>query len=274
MKIQIVNSIKIILLLIVMSCGANNGNPRSEDFKVDKSSASLSKRYVPKVIRIYPHNLDSYTQGLFFYNDFLFEGTGQYGQSSLLKVDIVTGNILKSVKLSPIFFGEGITLFNGKIFQLTWENQKGFIYNLNTFEKIGEFLYSGEGWGLTCDETYLIMSDGSNFINFLSPDTFELIKTIMVVRNDGSPVYNLNELEFINGLIFANVYMSNEIVMINPTNGKVEGSIDISSLALQLDFPENAEVANGIAYNSKNGHYFITGKYWSNVFEIELIEQN
>lgn len=244
-------------------------NKATENIETKK----LEKHYLPKIVQIYPHSTSSYTQGLYYFQGFLYEGTGQYGASKLMKIDINSGNYLRKIDLLPIYFGEGITILNNKIYQLTWQNKKGFIYDLNSFKKIGEFSYPGEGWGITSDSTNLIISDGSNFLNFYNPESFELIKTLMVARSDDSPVYNLNELEYINGKIFANIYMTNDIAIINPETGKVEGILDITSLKLQLDSPEEAEVANGIAYNPEKGHYFITGKYWSNLFEIELTEE-
>jgi glutamine cyclotransferase len=263
-----------VVLFSLNSCGANSGNPRIENNKSNNNGNQiLEKQYIPKIIKIYPHQTDSYTQGLYYLNGQLYESVGQYGSSALLKVDIITGEILKSVSLLPIYFAEGITKFGNKIYQLTWQNQKGFIYDVTSFDKIGEFTFPGEGWGITNDSNSIIISDGSNFLNFYNPSSFELLKTLMVVRKDNTPVYNLNELELINGKIFANVYLTNEIVIINTETGIVEGSIDISSLALELDYPEKAEVANGIAFNPETNHYYFTGKYWSNLFEVELVEK-
>ncbi|OGU56928.1 MAG: hypothetical protein A2X64_02730 [Ignavibacteria bacterium GWF2_33_9] len=232
-----------------------------------------TKKYFPKILKKFPHNPSSYTQGLIFHNGDLYEGTGQYGSSKLMKINLKTGYPLKSLDLLPVYFGEGITIFNNKIYQLTWQSNKGFIYDINSLKKIGEFTYPTEGWGITNDSTSLIVSDGSNFLNFYDPINFSVIKTIMVVRKDDTPVYNLNELEFINGMVFANVYMTNEIIVINPNTGVIEASIDVSELRYHLDDIADAEVANGIAYNDKTNTYFLTGKYWSNLFEVKLIEE-
>jgi glutamine cyclotransferase len=220
------------------------------------------------IIKKYPHDKDAYTQGLFFYNDYLYESTGLYGQSSLRKVQISNGDVIKKINIAPLYFCEGIVKLADKIYQLTWESHKGFIYDLD-FTKIGEFSYPGEGWGITTDGKYLIISDGSNYLSFYEPATMNIIKTISV-EDGNTPIFNLNELEWVDGLIYANVYMRDEIVAINPDNGKVVNIIDISTLRAELDNQDDAEVSNGIAYNNKTNTFYLTGKNWSNLFEVKL----
>ncbi|HOV91602.1 MAG TPA: glutaminyl-peptide cyclotransferase [Candidatus Kapabacteria bacterium] len=242
---------------------ATSQNPSSET-----TTSNISKKVEFEIIKKYPHNKDAYTQGLIFYGGYLYESTGLYGHSSLRKVNIKDGKVLKQINLLPLYFGEGITLLADKIYQLTWENHKGFIYNLD-FEKLGEFSYPGEGWGITNDGKSLIISDGSNYLSFYDPSSMNIIKTISVEDNN-TPIFNLNELEWVDGLIYANVYMQDEIIAINPDNGKVVYSFDVSELRSALDDQTNAEVSNGIAYNPSTKSFFLTGKYWPNLFEVKI----
>lgn len=268
----------IIIMLLLNSCDTNSRknnetnktqpNDVAQISTVDTSSKNIHKMIEYEVIKKYPHDGNAYTQGLFFYEGYLYESTGLYGKSSLRKVRIVDGQVLKQINLAPIYFAEGIALLNQKIYQLTWESHKGFIYNMD-FDKIGEFSYPGEGWGITTDGTYLIISDGSNYLNFYEPASMNIVKTLLV-EDGNTPIFNLNELEWIDGLIYANVYMRDEIVAINPDNGKVVKIIDISTLRAELDNHDDAEVSNGIAYNPKTNTLYLTGKNWSNLFEIKL----
>ncbi len=242
---------------------ATSQNPSSET-----TTSNICKKVEFEIIKKYPHNKDAYTQGLIFYGGYLYESTGLYGHSSLRKVNIKDGKVLKQINLLPLYFGEGITLLADKIYQLTWENHKGFIYNLD-FEKLGEFSYPGEGWGITNDGKSLIISDGSNYLSFYDPSSMNIIKTISVEDNN-TPIFNLNELEWVDGLIYANVYMQDEIIAINPDNGKVVYSFDVSELRSALDDQTNAEVSNGIAYNPSTKSFFLTGKYWPNLFEVKI----
>lgn len=268
----------IIVMLLLNSCDTNSRknnetnktqpNDVAQISTMDTSSKNIHKMIEYEVIKKYPHDENAYTQGLFFYEGYLYESTGLYGKSSLRKVQIDNGQVLKQINLAPIYFAEGIALLNQKIYQLTWESHKGFIYNMD-FDKIGEFSYPGEGWGITTDGTYLIISDGSNYLNFYEPASMNIVKTLSV-EDGNTPIFNLNELEWIDGLIYANVYMRDEIVAINPNNGKVVKIIDISTLRAELDNYDDAEVSNGIAYNPKTNTLYLTGKNWSNLFEIKL----
>jgi len=262
-------------ILLFCSCNTNskkfeqsNNNHSDKSSQTNISNNITSKMAEFEIINKYPHDKDAYTQGLIFSGDILYESTGLYGQSSLRSVQIKDGKVLQKINLSPIYFAEGITLLSQKIYQLTWENHKGFIYNLN-LEKIGEFSYPGEGWGITTDGKYLIISDGSNYLNFYEPSTMNVIKTLSV-EDGNTPIFNLNELEWVDGLIYANVYMKDEIIAINPENGKVVYIFDISNLRDQLDDKKDAEVSNGIAFNPQTGTFYLTGKNWSNLFEVRI----
>ena len=226
------------------------------------------EKYNYEVVNSYPHNKDAFTQGLEYYNGYLYEGTGLNGRSSLRKVDLKTGEIEKIHHLEDKYFGEGITIFNDKIYQLTWKSRTGFIYNLD-FELIEKFSYKTEGWGLTHNNKELIMSDGSNRLYFLNPKTLEKTKEITVTKK-GKKVNNLNELEYIKGKIYANVWQKDYIVIIEPTTGKVEGIIDLKGIINPDDYNYELNVLNGIAYDSDNDRLFVTGKLWPKIFEIKI----
>ncbi|MDR2292668.1 MAG: glutaminyl-peptide cyclotransferase [Prevotellaceae bacterium] len=224
--------------------------------------------YSYSIVKQYPHNTAFFTQGLFFDESFLYEGTGQYGNSALLQIDIATGNVIKSVNLNENFFGEGITLINDKIYQLSWQEHQCFIYDKKTFNKLSTLSYANEGWGITTVDKLLAVSDGSSIISFVNPANFAEVRRIEVCNNNGN-VSQLNELEFIDGLIWANVWQTNTIVMINPETGAVAGEIDLSGIYQNA----NAEnCLNGIAYDEKNKRIFVTGKHWSQLFEIKIIK--
>ncbi len=224
------------------------------------------------MINNFPHSKKHYTQGLEFLNDDLYEGTGEYGTSELFKIKLESGNIEKSVMLDKKYFGEGITILNDKIYQLTYKNKIGFVYRLSDFALIDSFQFkSNEGWGLTNDGKYLIMSDGTNFLTWLDPQNFSIVKTVQVANNKGV-VNNLNELEYINGTIYSNIYTTDLIVQIDPDTGKVLAEINLAGIINMYKSPtDTIDYLNGIAYISKNNRLFITGKYWPRIFEIKLI---
>ncbi len=229
--------------------------------------------YTYKIINAYPHDIKAYTQGLEFYKDTLYESTGLRGKSSLRKVNYKTGEIYKKVDLDQFYFGEGLTIFNEKIIQLTYQSNEGLIYNLD-MEKIGKFKYnaSKEGWGLTHDHQWLYKSDGSTKIWKLDQETLEEVDYIQAVTH--SAVLNrLNELEYINGKIYANTYLKDGIVIINPETGAVEGLIDLRGLKKKVTQHDQLDVLNGIAYNKNTKQLFVTGKNWDKLFEIELIKK-
>lgn len=223
--------------------------------------------WIAEIASAYPHNAMSFTQGLEFNDGILYEGTGQRGQSLVAQVDLKTGQHLKKIGLDGNYFGEGITILGDKLYQLTWQEQKCFIYNKKTLQLEKDLPYIGEGWGLCNDGTSLIMSDGSERLTFRNPKTFEIERTIEVYTHLG-PVTKLNELEYADDLIYANVWMSNKVVVIDPMNGKVLSEIDATGLV--KEGKGNGDVLNGIAYDQKTEKWYMTGKNWIKLFEIKM----
>jgi glutamine cyclotransferase len=222
-----------------------------------------------EVVNVWPHDRDAFTQGLVFRDGKLLESTGQEGKSSLRSVELETGKVLKKVDVPSPYFAEGITLLRGKIYQLTWQHQQGFIYDQWTFEKVGTFAYQGEGWGLTTDGESLIESDGSNQIKFIDPNDFHVRRTIAVLDR-GTPVMEINELEFVRGEIFANIWHDDRIARIDPKTGRVTGWINLKGLLPASEIRDEEAVLNGIAYDETNDRLFVTGKLWPKLFEIRL----
>lgn len=229
--------------------------------------------YTYKVVNSFLHDTKAFTQGFVFCDGFFYEGTGLYGQSSLRQVIPEDGTVIKEIKLTENLFGEGITVYNGKIIQLTWQENLGLVYDQQSFEVIRVFSYHGEGWGLTHDGEHLIMSDGTAELRFLDPDTFEEVRRLEVISNKG-PITNLNELEFIKGEIFANIWLTDQIVRIHPQTGRVTGWIDLTGLLDPVSTDRRVDVLNGIAYDQERERIFVTGKLWPRVFEIDLILQD
>lgn len=229
------------------------------------------KLYSHEIVNTYPHDIKAYTQGLEFYNDTLYEGTGRKGISQLRKLNYKTGEVLSSTDLSPDLFGEGITILNNKVYQLTWQANKGFVYNLDTFDKIKTFNYkkSREGWGLCNDGKVLYKSDGTEKIWILDPETLEE-KSFIQVADNTRLVDKINELEFINGKIYANIYQFEGIAIINPKSGAVEGVINGKSFKKLVTQHADLDVLNGIAYNKNSETIFLTGKNWDKLFEIKI----
>jgi glutamine cyclotransferase len=239
---------------------------------------SAPEIYNYKILNTYPHDSKAYTQGLEYYNGFLYEGTGRNGTSSIRKVQLETGKVLQQVDLDEKYFGEGITIFNNKLHQLTWKSGFGIVYDLESFEKEKEFKYtkSREGWGFTNNGEKLIKTDGSERIWFLNPETLIEENYIEAYTNERK-VEKLNELEFINGFIYANIWQQNSILIVNPINGKVEGVANLNTLYDEISKEQKLdgsdEVLNGIAYDKVNNRLFVTGKHWSKLYEIELIKK-
>lgn len=226
-----------------------------------------------EIVAVHPHDPAAYTQGLFWHDGSLYEGTGRYDTSSLRRVEPSTGEVLEQVALPADYFGEGIALLGDRIFQLTWLSKRGFIYDAATFERLGEFTYDTEGWGLTSDGTHLILSDGSDTLFFLHADDQQLVRTVRV-QHEGRPLEDINELEYIDGLIWANVWHSDFVYRIDPDTGTAIDRIDFSGL-LAGERPRDSEaVLNGIAYDPNSGHLFLTGKLWPKVFEVRLTSKN
>lgn len=222
-----------------------------------------------EIVKAYPHDPRAYTQGLLFAGGNLIESTGRVGQSTLRRVDLQTGKVLARVEVPPPYFAEGLTLLDGKLYQLTWQHGVGFIYDANTFSKLGEFKYSGEGWGLTTDGQRLILSDGTNRLRFFDPEEFKLSKSIEV-SDRGRPVLELNELEFIKGEIYANVWHNQKIARIDPATGRVNAWVDLTGLSNWSEASDEEAVLNGIAYDAGSDRLFVTGKLWAKLFEIRL----
>ncbi|HXE64152.1 MAG TPA: glutaminyl-peptide cyclotransferase [Bryobacteraceae bacterium] len=233
---------------------------------------SRTPSYGYKVIHTYPHDRYAFTQGLEFRGGFLYEGTGLNGRSSIRKVDLESGRILQETPLDPKYFGEGITLFDRRLIQLTWQGHRGFLYDVQSFRPLGEFEYPGEGWGLTHDARQIYMSDGSSEIRCWNPKTFAETRRI-AVRDKGMPTTMLNELEFVRGEIYANVWQTDNIVRISPSDGHVTGWIDLSGL-LTADEAATADVLNGIAWDASHDRLFVTGKLWPKLFEIRLVRRS
>ena len=264
------------LLVILIPLFFSTCAPGRNSTTVDQSNSARESTvtYSYQMVNSWPHDKTAFTQGLVFYDGTLVESTGQYGHSSLRRVDLTTGAILQAKHLASEYFAEGLTIFEGKIFQLTWREQKAFVYDPQSFDKVNEFSYQGEGWGLTHDENSLIMSDGSNQLRFLDPKTFAVQKTISVYRN-GKPVNRLNELEYIHGEIYANVWGTNKIACIDALSGRLLGVVDLAGLDVDAaDRNDPDSVLNGIAYDDKNDRLFVTGKLWSKIFEIRLVVQS
>lgn len=221
------------------------------------------------VVEIFPHDTEAFTQGLIFLDGYLYESTGRRGHSSIRKVRLETGEIIRQRPLDPEYFGEGLTEWNGQLVQLTLSSGTGFVYDMQTFEIIRTFPISGEAWGLTNDGNMLIMSDGSSTLRLLDPETFEETRLLTVTEN-GEPVSRLNELQMIGDRLFANILFSDEIAIIDPASGEVTGRIDLQKLVALVEQESDINVLNGIAYDSRHDRIFVTGKLWPKLFEIEI----
>ena len=236
--------------------------------KPNKAPVSLDYQ----LINTFPHDNRAYTQGLVFHDNFMYEGTGQYGASSLRKTDLQNNKILSVLHLDRSYFGEGITIYKDKIYQITWKSHKGFVYDLNTFTLETTFDYQTQGWGITTMDDKLIMSDGTHVLYHLDPETFNILKRVEVFDHNG-PVLNLNELEFINGMIWANVWLTDRIAVIDPQTGGVKQELHLPDLLTKEEsgkLDENDDVLNGIAYNAQKGTLYVTGKRWPKLFELKI----
>lgn len=270
-----------VVLLFSFACDDKTNHSRANANISNTTNTNLSKNpplvpdYTYEIVNTFNHDGKAFTQGLVFHNGFFYEGTGgrrsDNFHSSLRKTEVETGRVLQKIDLSGEYFGEGITLFGDKIYQITWQEKKAFVYDANDFKLLKEFKYSGEGWGLTHDGTNLIMSDGTHVLRVINPETFETVRTIVVLDEKGKPVMEINELEYIKGEIWANIWQEGTIVRIDPASGKILGRIDLEKLAdAQMDKDPDADVLNGIAYDAEGDRIFITGKKWKNVFEIKV----
>jgi glutaminyl-peptide cyclotransferase len=230
------------------------------------ADTGAAPRHQARVVKSFPHDVNAFTQGLEFHNGELWESTGLVGRSGIRKINLESGKVLKELRVSAPFFGEGITIINGRLIQLTWQHQTGFVYQFPEMQLVKQFSYSGEGWGLTNDGKQIYMSDGSAQIRVLDPVTLKEVRRINV-RDGGRPVSALNELEWVRGEIYANVWTTDQIVRISPQTGKVLGWLDLSHLPRDRG---TADVLNGIAYDATTKRLFVTGKLWSQIYQIEL----
>ncbi len=230
------------------------------------------KVYGYEVVNFWPHDTKAFTQGLIFHDGALLESTGQNGFSTLRRVELKTGKVLKKVDVPRQYFAEGLTLFGGKLYQLTWQHQKGFIYDAENFQQVGEFRYDGDGWGLTHDGESLIISDGTSQLRFIDPVTFQVRRTVNV-RDAEQAVREINELEYVKGEIWANVWHKDRIARIDPRTGAVVGWVDLRGLLATGEVRDPEAVLNGIAYDEAGDRLFVTGKLWPKLFEIRLKEK-
>lgn len=265
-SIRFVAQASFILLLLLAVPAAGSCAEGSQS----KNETPPAPVYIYEVVNRYPHDAGAFTQGLVFDNGILYEGTGLYGRSSLREVDLETGHIKQIYELPAQYFGEGITVFGDRLIQLTWKSRTGFIYDRDSLERKGDFTYATEGWGLTHDGERLIMSDGTATLYFLDPVTLSTIGHIEVYDQD-TPVDRLNELEYINGRVYANVWQTDDIAVIDPVSGQVMAWLDLSGLLPPQDHSTPVDVLNGIAYDAATGRLFVTGKLWPWLFEIRLV---
>jgi glutaminyl-peptide cyclotransferase len=269
-----------IVLFLLGACNAGQATSHST-ISSSPTPASVSspeqspvpfrvQNYTYEIVNIFPHDPSAYTQGLVYHQGVLYESTGLNGSSSLRKVELQTGRVLQRINVPDQFFAEGLVLFNNKLIQLTWQSQRAFVYDLESFQMLNTFSYTGEGWGLTHDGRALLMSDGTNQIRFLNPETFAVLRTINVLDN-GRPIHQLNELEYIKGELFANIYQTDRIARIDPQSGQVSGWINLAGLLPYEDRARGVDVLNGIAYDEAGDRLFVTGKLWPKLFEIRLL---
>jgi len=256
----------LVSLALLLALGCGRSQPPGD---VPASPPAGFVEYSYEVVQAWPHDTAAFTEGLLFRNGDLLESTGLNGESTLRDVDLNTGRVLKEISIPAQYFGEGLTVIGSRAYQLTWKNGVGFIYDADTFKQEGQFTYTGEGWGLTTDGHELILSDGTSRIRFIDPGTFQVVRTIDVTEA-GQPVENLNELEWVKGEIFSNVWMTDEIMRIDPATGNVRGVIDLTGLLPPEERKPDTDVLNGIAYDAARDRLFVTGKRWPKVFEIRL----
>lgn len=283
--------ILISMILITASCGdgSNSRSAGNGNSKVSTTKAVPLPVYTYEVVKAYPHDPKAFTEGLFYYNGFLYESTGQEKQSSLRKIELETGKVVQKFDLPPESFGEGISLIEGKIYQLTWREGLCRVFDLNDFKLLREFDYQGEGWGMTTGEGKLYMTDRTHVMRVMDHETFKPVRTIPVFREDGKPLMQINELEFIKGEIWANVWHSedpdilgkpNYIARIDPVSGKLLGWIDLAGISPDDQpaasaindgsDPKAENTLNGIAYDQSNDRIFVTGKNWKRLYEIKV----
>lgn len=265
------------LLIMLFGPACRNAEPHSGAAQVESEAQQIKApvrvvTYNYEVVKIYPHDSRAFTQGLLFHDGFLYESTGLNGQSSLRKVDLATGEVRQRVEVPATYFAEGLTLFNRRLYQLTWQSRLGFVYDLDSFQLQRNFNYRGEGWGLTHDGNQLVMSDGTNRLRFLDPETLDVKREVDVLDVD-RPINLLNELEYVKGDLWSNIWQSDRLVRINMQSGAVTGWVNLAGLLSAEDRLRGTDVLNGIAYDERGDRLFVTGKLWPKLFEIRLIER-
>ena len=270
------SAVLVAALLTLSACGRNTAEqaasvPPSPPLApgADAGGKGAPVRYTYEVVAAWPHDRGAFTQGLVFRNGGFLESTGLIGQSTLREVELKTGRVLKQVAIAAQYFGEGMAVIGDKAFVLTWESRKGFVYDADTFRLEREFAYEGEGWGLATDGRSLILSDGTAKLRFLDPATFAVTRTLEVT-SEGNPVEHLNELEWVRGEVFANIWQENEVVRIDPATGIVRGVIDLTGLLPRTEIRADTDVLNGIAYDATADRLFVTGKRWPKIYEVRL----
>lgn len=243
---------------------------KNKDKEADKPDPNAPKLMSYSIVATYPHDTSSYTQGLLIYKGDMYEGTGNYGYSKLKKVDLKTGKAQQEISLDKKYFGEGVTILNDTVYQLTWKEKTVFIYTLKDFKKIKEFTVDIEGWGLTNDGKNIIVSTGGSDLHYYDPSTFKLLKTQTVIES-GSPSFNLNELEYIDGFVYANQYQFPYIFKIDPATGQIVAKADLTAMWARIKaIDHDADVPNGIAYDAATKKMYITGKWWPELYEVQF----
>lgn len=280
----------ILFAFFAFSCGTEtpvnrpNTNVKPTNSNVNNTNTASGKTplttYGYEIVNKYNHDSKAFTQGLVFHNGFLYESTGQLGESTLRRVELETGKVVQKYDLARDIFGEGMTILNDKIYQISWQNGLAFVYDLNDFKLLKQIRYAGEGWGLTHDGKNLIMSDGTHVIRFVDPENFQTVRSITVMRENGQPLMEINELEYVKGEIWANVWHSeninlpNHIARIDPQSGKLLGWINLDGISPSDIKSGEENVLNGIAYDEATDRIFVTGKRWKNLYEIKLKAKN
>ena len=271
-----------LLVAALAACGDPGVDPDAAHGTLDASSSDVdvpaadapslepARRFTAEVVATYPHDPDAFTQGLEIRDGRLFESTGLRGRSSVRRVELTTGEVLQRRDVASEHFAEGLTVLGGRIYQLSWQSQVAFVYDAESFVVLGERSYDGEGWGLTQHGGALVMSDGTNVVRIVEPDTFAVTRRVSV-EDGGVPVTRLNELEMVEGELFANVWMTDRIARIDLESGRVAGWIELGFLVEQVGLTDRDAVLNGIAYDGASRRLFVTGKLWPSIFEIELI---
>ena len=265
--VRVIFQSTVLFLSLGAGCDQHSAQPAPVPQQAQASKGQVWQ-YTYQIVNTFPHDRNAFTQGLVFLDGKLIESTGLIGQSSLREVNLTNGVVLRQAPVNG-YFAEGLAVLGGKAYQLTWKARKGFVYDEATFRREREFTYTGEGWGLTTDGHWLILSDGTSQIRFLDPATFKVERTIQVTLR-GQPIDQLNELEYVQGEIFANVWKTDLVMRIDPASGVVTGEIDFTGLLPPGDYEANTDVLNGIAYDSTTDRLFVTGKFWPKLFEVRL----